>query len=137
MQYKRFVFLLLIALASCGKQNDLLPDIRVNFEKPISDPSISSLFTGSGKAVIINNQGIKGIILYSVQGGIVAFDRCSTVNPEKRCAVILDDGAFTVTDPCSGAKFLLFDGSPAKAPATIGLKRYTVTRSGDTLIVTN
>jgi nitrite reductase/ring-hydroxylating ferredoxin subunit len=77
-------------------------------------------------------------VLYrTILNGYVAYDRCSTVNPEKRCAVVLDEGAFTVSDPCSGAKFLLEDGSPAKAPATLTLKEYRVRVAGNTIQVTN
>jgi len=91
-----------------------------------------------GGAVIINGYGIAGLVLYRrTDNRYVAFDRCSSVNPEQKCAVNLDDPTITVTDPCSGAKFLLEDGSPVKAPAVRGLKQYTVAISGQNLQVTN
>jgi nitrite reductase/ring-hydroxylating ferredoxin subunit len=69
----------------------------------------------------------------------VAYDRCSTVNPEKECAVTINSGDFTVTDPCSGAEFSLFDGTPVKKPGTIALKAYfvTVNPESDTISITN
>jgi nitrite reductase/ring-hydroxylating ferredoxin subunit len=67
----------------------------------------------------------------------VAYDRCSSVNPQNKCAVTLDNPSLTVTDPCSGAKFSLFDGTPVKAPATKSLKSYQVTANSLYLMVTN
>jgi nitrite reductase/ring-hydroxylating ferredoxin subunit len=75
----------------------------------------------------VNNIGVAGLMIYRRPDNVyVAFDRCSTVNPEERCAVVPDDPNLTATDPCSGAKFSLFDGSPVKAPAKRSLKQYQV-----------
>jgi nitrite reductase/ring-hydroxylating ferredoxin subunit len=62
---------------------------------------------------------------------------CSSVNPQKRCAVVPDDPNLTATDPCSGAKFSLFDGSPVKAPAARSLKQYRVIITNFDLMVVN
>jgi nitrite reductase/ring-hydroxylating ferredoxin subunit len=51
--------------------------------------------------------------------------------------VTIDEGSITATDPCTGAKFLLTDGSPAKAPAVRNLKAYTITESFQELHITN
>ena len=127
----------IIAFSSCGKSVNRVPDVPVNLSLPLTDPRLLNL-SSSGRGVIINGYGVSGLLLYRTIGNrYVAYDRCSTVNPENKCAVVLDEGAFTATDPCSGAKFLLEDGSPAKAPATIGLKEYSVIISGITLQVTN
>lgn len=130
---------LLLFLAGCGKSSNQVPDVAVNFTLPLTDPRLLNL-SSSGKGVVINGYGVAGLILYRTVAGnrYVAYDRCSTVNPENKCAVTLDDGAFTATDPCSGAKFLLEDGSPAKAPATRSLKQYAVfVVAGNTIQVTN
>jgi len=128
--------LLIVVVCGCGKQTSYVPDVPVSYNTLLSDPALVNL-NSSSKGVIINGYGVSGLVLYkSINRGIVAYDRCSTVNPEARCAVNLDD-AFTVTDPCSGAKFLLEDGSPAKAPAVIALKEYSVLISGNTIRVAN
>jgi len=133
-----WVILLVWLGFGCGKAINRVPDVPVNFSLPLTDPSLLNL-SSPGRGVIINGYGVSGLVLYrSVNRGYVAYDRCSTVNPEKRCAVVLDEGAFTVSDPCSGAKFLLDDGSPAKAPATVALKEYRVSvAAGNRLQVTN
>ncbi|SEA81749.1 Rieske (2Fe-2S) protein [Pedobacter hartonius] len=132
-----WVILLVSILSSCGKTTNVVPNVAVNLNLPLTDPRLINL-SSSGRAVLLNGYGVSGLVLYrTILNGYVAYDRCSTVNPEKRCAVVLDEGAFTVSDPCSGAKFLLEDGSPAKAPATLSLKEYSVRVAGNTIQVTN
>lgn len=130
--------LLVLLLAGCGKENLVIPNVPVNFSVQLTDPRMIRL-SSPGGAVAFDNYGVAGIVIYrTTSGGYVAYDRCSTVNPEKRCAVELDDPSFTVTDKCSGAKYLLEDGSPAKAPAELSLKKYNTSVSGgNTLRVTN
>jgi len=131
-----FVFLLFLC-AGCGKARNQVPDVPVNFVSLLTDPGLLALNTPGG-AVSINGYGVSGIIIYhTITNGYVAYDRCSTVNPEERCAVVLDNPTYTATDPCSGAKFSLEDGSPAKAPAVIALRQYYVYISGNSLRVTN
>lgn len=129
--------LLLLLFAGCGKERTNIPNVAVNFSTLLTDPRLLRL-SSPGGAVTINGYGIAGLVIYRTQDGrYVAYDRCSTVNPQKLCAVVLDDPTFTVTDPCSGAKFLLEDGSPVKAPAEISLKKYTAVVAGNSLQVTN
>src|SRR5690554_5448438 len=81
--------------------------------------------------------GVAGLIVMQVsEGEYVAFDRCSTVNPEKRCAVELEGEGPVAVDPCSGAKFILTNGSPS-AIAECPLRPYYVRRNGDILTVSN
>ncbi|WP_316734488.1 hypothetical protein [Pedobacter aquatilis] len=137
---RRYLYNLLLAFVlftGCGKNVSYIPEVSVNFSLPLADPRLSRL-SSPGGAVLLSGYGVAGLVLYRrTDNGYVAFDRCSTVNPEQKCAVTLDDPSITVTDPCSGAKFLLEDGSPVKAPAVRALKQYTVAISGVNLHVTN
>lgn len=129
-----FIFFLCI---SCAKQDSFVPDVPVNFNAPLTDPRLSRLSVPGG-AVSLNNYGIAGIIIFHGFDHVyVAYDRCSTVNPEKKIAVNLDEPTLTATDPVSGAKYSLIDGGPQKAPAVRSLKQYHVTITGNTLRVTN
>lgn len=125
-------------LSSCGKNEGYIPDVAVNFSTLSTDPRLAGLSSGN-TVIIINGYGIAGLLLYRrTDGKYMAYDRCSTVNPENKCALKIDESInVTVTDPCSGAKFLLEDGSPAKAPAVKYLKQYHVAISGNTITVTN
>jgi nitrite reductase/ring-hydroxylating ferredoxin subunit len=140
MKVTKAVGLVVICLFffSCGKtDNSYVPDVPVNFQSPLSDPRLSNL-TVAGGAVLISGYGVCGLIIYRQPGGgYAAYDRCSSYLPQNRCAVTLDSPAFTVTDPCSGAKFSLSDGSPVKAPAVKSLKMYTVSVNFNQIFVSN
>lgn len=128
---------LLLFCVACAKEQNLIPDYPVNFSSPLTDPRLSRL-SSAGGAVIVNGYGVAGLVIYRrADNAYVAYDRCSTVNPQQKNAVELDDPSFTATDPVSGAKYSLYDGSPVKAPASVALRRYTVTIAGNTLHVTN
>jgi nitrite reductase/ring-hydroxylating ferredoxin subunit len=120
------VLLFTLSCVSCGKNNDPIPDVAVDFQGSLLSAQLSPL-RGVGIAVDIAG-GVAGIVIYHrADGAYVAYDRCSTYNPTAKCAVTTDSDELTVTDPCSGSKFSLWDGTPVKAPATVALKAYNVT----------
>ena len=123
----------LFFLYSCGKEDSRVPDVPVTYTFTEQDFSINS----RNGILLVNNKGVAGLLIYRGPNGFVVFDRCSTVNPEKRCAVTPDESGLTATDPCSGAVFLLLDGSPAKAPAKFSLKQYSITRTNGGYSVIN
>jgi nitrite reductase/ring-hydroxylating ferredoxin subunit len=136
---KKFLLLMVVALGmlGCGKSGDVVPDVPINFQASITDPRLSPLNVPGG-TVLINGYGVAGLILHrEADGSYAAYDRCSSYLPQNHCAVTLDTGGFTVTDPCSGAKFSLIDGTPVKAPATRSLKSYDITVSGFVIYVSN
>ena len=116
---------LLFAISACGKQGNVVPNVSVNFQLQLNDPKYSPL-RSVGSAVAIDGYGVAGVIVANTVNGYVAYDRCSAYEPEKRCAVTISDSNLTVTDPCSGSKWLLQDGTPNKAPAVRSLKAYNV-----------
>lgn len=129
---------LILILFSCSKdKGDRIPEAYVNYQITLQEFDIKStnglLIVNKG-----NNTGVAGLIIYRrTNNDYVAYDRCSSVNPQQRCAVVPDDPNLTATDPCSGAKFSLYDGSPVKAPAKRPLKEYQVIITNFTLTVTN
>ncbi len=138
MKFTGFAFIISLLFLSCSKDNEaLIPNVPVNFQASLTDPKLTSL-NSLGSAVAITGYGVAGIIIYQkFDKTYVAYDRCSSVNPEKKCAVNIDDIGGTATDPCSGAKFSLDDGTPAKAPATRSLKQYKVIVTSLNISVTN
>jgi len=122
---------------SCVKSGSVIPNVGVNFEASTNDPKVAGLNTPGGYA-IINGYGVAGLILYRRgDGSYAAYDRCSTVDPAKLCAVTVDPGGFTVTDPCSGGKWALSNGDPVKAPAVTSLKPYSIDVSNFEIFVSN
>ena len=125
------VLFLLILGTSCAKESNLVPNVAVNFNSPLTDPRLSRLSTAGG-AVSLTGYGVAGIIIYRrADNAYMAYDRCSTVSPEQRNAITIDDPNLTATDPVSGAKYSLYDGSPVKAPAKTSLRQYNVTITGN------
>jgi nitrite reductase/ring-hydroxylating ferredoxin subunit len=138
MKKLTFIGLVILSCASsCVKSGDVIPDVAVNFEASISDPRFKALNSVNG-AVIVNGYGVAGLIIFrEADGSYAAYDRCSSYMPQNHCAVTLDNPTLTATDPCSGAKFSLTDGTPVKAPAVRSLKSYTVNVSNFEIFVSN
>lgn len=136
---RRLSLLLILSFTffSCGKSGAVIPSVAVNFQASLSDPRLSALNVYGG-AVLVNGYGVAGLILYrEADGSYAAYDRCSSYMPQNHCSVTLDPGNFTATDPCSGAKFSLIDGTPVKAPATRSLRSYSVNVSNFEIFVSN
>jgi nitrite reductase/ring-hydroxylating ferredoxin subunit len=130
------IALLVLSCFACGKSGDYVPNVSVNFQMALTDPRIAAL-RNPGGAVIVNDYGVAGLILYRTTSGYAAYDRCSAYLPQNKCVLTLDNPTLTVTDPCSGAKWLLQDGTPVKAPAVKSLKAYTVSYNNFEIFVTN
>jgi nitrite reductase/ring-hydroxylating ferredoxin subunit len=136
---KKITFLSAVILCclSCVKSGNVIPDVPVNFSSSLTDPRLSALNSING-AVLINGYGVAGLVLFrEADGSYAAYDRCSSYMPQNHCAVTLDNPTLTATDPCSGAKFSLTDGTPVKAPATQSLKPYTVNVTNFEIFVSN
>jgi len=128
------LFLITIFILGCGKEGEMIPNIYVEYNVTVQEFNIKAV----NRVLLVPNQGVKGLMIVNTGNGYVAFDRCSSVNPKEGCAVSPDDTGITATDPCSGAKYLLTDGSPQKAPAIRSLKSYTTSlRGGQTINVSN
>lgn len=129
-------FVGLLLFVGCGKDEGMyIPNVLVNY--PITEAEFS--IKANNGILLVDNQGVAGLMIIKLAAGsYITFDRCSSVNPEQRCKVVPDDNLITATDPCSGAKFLLLDGSPQKAPAVRYLKVYrTSVGSGGRINVSN
>lgn len=131
MKYLYSILFVLLIATGCGKDEGYIPDVPVNYNVTLQEFSIKQ----KDNVMLVDDRGVGGLIIVRISSNnYVVFDRCSTVNPEKICKVVPDDSGFTATDPCSGAKFSLIDGSPQKAPAERSLKAYNISLQGNTLL---
>lgn len=130
-----FILTMMLLLNGCKKGGcNIIPDTQVM--EIVSFVQYPNLRIPNGFAEI-NHGGIAGILVVNVGNDqFVAYDRCSTVNPEKRCAVEVDSSGLVAVDPCSQAKFLLVNGSPADI-AECPLKPYRAHRNGETIVIRN
>lgn len=113
-----------------GGACDVIPN--VTFHTSLNRGSHISIYSPNG--VDYANGGVCGLIVYNTGDGLVAYDRCSTVDPDKKNRVRIE--GLQIVDDQSGAKWLLTDGSPTHI-AECSLRRYSVRRSGDNYIVAN
>ena len=131
MKYLYSILCVIVLFSSCGKEQNFIPDVPVNYNVTLVEFGIKAV----NNVLLVPNNGIAGLVIVRTPlGGFVAFDRCSTVNPDGKCKIVPDESGLTATDPCSGAKFSLLDGSPQKAPAERSLKTYSVSLQGNTTI---
>lgn len=87
------------------------------------------------QAVAIQEGGVAGLVIVSLGNDqYVAFDRNSTVDPHKGCAIEVN--GLIGKDPCSGATYILTNGSPADL-AECPLKPYRAVRNGETIEIRN
>ena len=131
--YIGLLFLLVLPMA-CKKGGCNVID-NVPFTEQVSMVQYSQLYLPGGVAQT-NRGGVAGLIVVNTGNGYIAFDRASTVDPAKRCAVEVEESGLVAKDPCSGARYLLVNGSPAEI-AECPLKPYNAVRRGETIIVTH
>ena len=114
----------LFLFSSCGKEPTGIPYVPVDYRISITEFDQKSV-----NGTMVDRGGVAGLIIHrsAFGNGYLAFDRCSSVNPEQKCAITIDESGLTATDPCSKAVFSLEDGSPQKAPAKKNLRQYEVT----------
>ncbi len=89
MKKLAYLLLILVGLVGCGKDDQsYIPSVAVNFQAPLTDPRLTKL-NSAGGAVVINGYGVAGLLIYRTPGGsYVAFDRCSSYQPEKNVRLI-------------------------------------------------
>lgn len=138
-KYHLFILIGLLAFASCREGGCNVVD-NIVVHSVFLFGEFPNLRVQGGYALGKPNQGgVAGIIVVNVGNNrFVAYDRASPVNPGKRCAVEIQDGGLVAIDPCSGAKWILTNGSPADI-AECPLKPYraSLQQGGNAVIVTN
>jgi len=86
------------------------------------------------------NGGVRGIIVYRNSiNDFTAYDRNCTYQPENTCATVNVDSSNNIYSvcPCCSSRFVLTDGSVAKAPAVQPLRAYRTFFDGNALQISN
>ena len=134
---KFFTFLLIfIGLLSCTKDENIIPNVPVNFRIQASE------LGGVGSAIYTPEvYGVRGIIIYHKNSNeYVAFERACSYRPSNNCEVIqLNDelNQSFLTDSCCSSNFLLDDGTPFSGPALLQLKQYVTSFDGTYVYISN
>lgn len=145
-----FVLVCLFAgLHSCkdegNNQINNIPDVPVNLTINLDLPSYYHLQTPGSYALL--EGGFRGVFLvHHFDGNYYALERTCSFQSDLACAVIHIDttniqlrcGSYTTPgfETCCTSQFS-FDGFVIQAPATLPLKRYRVSTSGNLVTIRN
>ncbi|MBW7868759.1 MAG: hypothetical protein H3C31_10580 [Brumimicrobium sp.] len=136
---KIFVFLLFLAVfLSCNKnKHHPVPYYSFDVTINLTLPSYNNL-QGVGGWAYVSGAGSKGIVVYrqSIQN-FIAFDRHSPAEGSENCkdGLEVDSENFLIlNDPCSNAKFSLYDGSVISGNSKWGLRSYLTEYNGGDLV---
>jgi len=132
----QFIFLLLLVSFACKKnKSHPITSVPIDITVDMSLPSYNDISSVGGWCYV--NGGIKGIIVYRQSYDVfVAFERQSPEDPENTCASGLvpnADNFLQLDDPCSSARFSLYDGSPISG-SDWGLRKYETIWDGSNLL---
>lgn len=143
MNIRKILFLLgIITLFSCNvNKRHPVPYYSFDIDINLNNPGYIDLVGVSGWAYV-NGAGSKGIIVYrQSQQHFIAFDRHSPAADGFDCpeGLVVDEENFLIlNDPCSDARFSLYDGSLIDGDSKYGLRQYvTEYYGGDILRIYN
>ena len=141
-----------LALSSCNKKNDVIPDVYVNFDINLTDVQFSNLNVFGGSVAVdsrTNNWGI-GAAGYNGNGIIICFGVEEFYAYDRTCPhdyvvnnlsikVNIDPTNSTIAIcPKCGTKYgLTVGGTPASGIGRYPLKNYRTSFQGNYVIVSN
>lgn len=131
------IFLLVMLVFSCKKKikDHPIPSVPFSVTIDLTLPSYSDLNGAGGWAYA--SGGIKGILIYRISAdAFVVWERQSPEDPDNTCANGLtpnDPNFLELTDPCSGAVFSMYDGSPISG-SEWGLRQYRTYWDGSNIL---
>ena len=130
------LFIIVITINSCTKDDNIIPNVPVNFRIQASE------LGGVGSAIYTKDiYGVRGIIIYHKNSNeYVAYERACSYRPSNDCEVVqLNDeiNPSFLTDSCCNSNFLLDDGTPFSGPALLPLKQYYTNFDGTYIYVSN
>ncbi len=139
-------FFLVVIILSMGMLPACKPDMSddeipyVGFANVIVNLNLPENFglQASGGYKLINEGGVKGIILYNKGNNLFhAFERNCSYHPNDACSTVgIDVTGLRMTDTCCGS-FFDFDGNPIGGPAWRPLRKYVVHRNNTELVITD
>jgi nitrite reductase/ring-hydroxylating ferredoxin subunit len=137
------IVLLLLLAQACRKKDNLDPscnfrlDIGVNEVVNMNLPQYNNLLFTSN-SVFVSSAANSGLIVVNVGTGYLAWDAADPNHVPNSCGTLAIDGVLGVCGCDDGNTYSLFTGQPMENPdLRCALKSYPVTRSGNTLYISN
>jgi nitrite reductase/ring-hydroxylating ferredoxin subunit len=143
---------LILSVNSCNRNNDVIPDVIVNFNLDLNDPEFVNLNAMGGSVTVnasTNNWGRyaagydgNGIIIYAGVNEFFAYDRtCPHDYVENGLSIRVNidpQSSITAICPeCKTAYALSANGTPASGVGRYPLKNYKATFDGRFVYVRN
>lgn len=118
-----FLTLLFVPMHSCTDRSQMLNQVAFSIMINVFEPSFFDLTVPTGW-IYFNGNTVDLIIYRNDIDVFSVFDARSTHNPDDPCYVQVNSDNVTVSDTCSGSKWLLSDGSLIAGPAQFNLLQY-------------
>ena len=144
MKKKLFVLVLFISVLACKSDDDQVNDNPylfipvVNLNLNLNLPEFNSLkFPGS--SVIINSQGVKGIVIYNVNNDLyTAFDLSDPNHVPSQCSKMTIEGIIAAC-PCTNDEnsYDIVTGLHTENENLYPMQQYRAERNGDNVRVYN
>ncbi len=118
-------FVLLGFFSKCENQNPI-PEVYVNFEIPLNNPTFLPLNTPSN-SIYIPYEGNKGIIVTRINfETFLAYDATCTYDPDHEWGRVEIESSFiSAKDTVCGSQFsLMLNGTVLHGPAGLSLSQY-------------
>ncbi len=135
------LFLILLSCKSddnVNQNNPFLIDPLVNLQLDLSLPQYNPL-NFPGNSIIINAQGIKGIVVYNIDNNqYVALDLTDPNHAPNDCSRMIIEG-IEATCPCPDHenKYNIITGQHLQQPNLYPMQRYSAVRSGNVINIAN
>ncbi|HTO38516.1 MAG TPA: hypothetical protein VL021_08840 [Brumimicrobium sp.] len=138
IRYKFILLLLLFSFFSCNvNKKHPVPYYAFDIDVNLNNPGYINLI-GVGGWAYVNGAGSKGIVVYrQSQENFIAFDRHSPAPEGFDCdtGLEVDEENFLIlNDPCSNARFSLYDGSVISGDSKYGLRMYATEYYGGNIL---
>lgn len=142
--YPSFFIALLFTMMSCGGEDDTrlinnpyLNPIPVSLNLNLNLPQYN-LLKYPGNFVVLNNQGVRGVVVYNVNNSLyTAFDLSDPNHSPNNCSTMTLQG-IVATCPCSdGNSYDLVTGQHQSESQAYPMLPYRAQRNGDVLIISN
>ncbi|PKP25434.1 MAG: hypothetical protein CVU03_08095 [Bacteroidetes bacterium HGW-Bacteroidetes-2] len=144
MKNSSIVFLLALVLISCSnndnvnRNNPFLINPFVDLQLNLSLPEFNQLnFPGS--SIILNAQGIKGIVVYNIDNAqYTAFELSDPNHAPNECSKMEISG-IEATCPCTTDtnKYNIITGQHGVDPNLFPMQRYNAVRTGNVIRISN
>lgn len=138
------LLLLCLVLFSCenddtiNQNNPFLIDPLVNLQLDLSLPQFNPL-NFPGNSLVLNNQGIRGIVIYNIDNSqYAAFEITDPNHVPNSCSTMEIEG-IEANCPCPDDthRYSIITGQHATDPSLFPMQRYQASRTGSVLNINN